>query len=166
MKLALVWAMARNRVIGKDNQLPWRLPNDMKRFRQLTTGKCVIMGRKTYDSLGKPLPDRENIVITRQQHLSLPGVHVAGSLEEAIELAESLSEARQQDEIMVMGGAEIYARALPMADRLYITQVHADIEGDTCFPEFDMQSWQLQSTEEFCADADHSYDYSFAVYSR
>ncbi|WP_428241248.1 dihydrofolate reductase [Gynuella sp.] len=166
MKLALVWAMARNRVIGKDNQLPWRLPNDMKRFRQLTTGKCVIMGRKTYDSLGRPLPDRENIVITRQQQLSLPGVHVVGSLEEAIELAESLSTTRQQDEIMVMGGAEIYARALPVADRLYITHVHADIEGDTCFPEFDMQPWQLQSTEEFCADTDNSYDYSFAVYSR
>ena len=166
MKLALIWAMARNRTIGKDNQLPWRLPNDLKYFKQVTTGKCVIMGRKTYESLGKPLPNRENIVITRQADFPASGVHCVSSLEDAIALAQELSVALQQDEVIVMGGAQIYALALPMADRLYITHVHADVAGDTWFPEFDLHAWQQQHREEYPASGDNPYDYSFAVYQR
>ena len=134
MKISLVWAMAQNRVIGRNNSLPWYLPEDLKYFKRITLGKPVIMGRKTYESIGKPLPGRTNIVVSRNADFSAEGVKTVTSLDEAKQLCESIAEIDGINEAMVIGGAEIYALALPMADRLYLTEVHAEVEGDTTFP--------------------------------
>ncbi|TXR54572.1 dihydrofolate reductase [Reinekea thalattae] len=166
MRISMIWAMAENRTIGRDNKLPWHLPNDLKYFKQLTTGKAVIMGRKTYDSIGKPLPNRSNIVITRDTQFYAEGVQVAHSLDEAIELAEAASLVNANDEVIVMGGAEIYRLCLPKADRLYITFVHADVDGDAHFPEFDLSQYNEIAREDFSADGPNPYDYSFVVYDK
>ena len=129
-RISAIVAMSENRVIGKGNRLPWRLPEDLKRFKELTVGNVVIMGRKTFESIGKPLPQRENVVITRQKEVSYSGVHMAHSLEEALKWAEGRSK-----EIFIIGGEEIYRLALPYLDRLYLTLVQAQIEGDAFFPE-------------------------------
>ena len=142
MKLSMIVATAQNRVIGRDNALPWYLPNDLKYFKQTTLGKPVIMGRKTYESIGKPLPGRTNIVITRQTDYLPEGVKVVHSVAEARDLAESVCLIDGQEEAMIMGGAEIYTLALPDADRLYLTEVHADVDGDAYFPEYDKTEWQ------------------------
>lgn len=162
MNIALVVAAAENNVIGKNNQLLWRLPNDMKFFRNTTWGMPVIMGRKTYESLGKPLAGRTNIIITRQQHWQAPGAQVVSSLE------ESLAAAADTDakEAYVIGGGEIYALALPLANRIYLTRVHTSLEGDTYFPEFSQQEWTLLSNLDFPADEKHAYAYSFQVWGR
>lgn len=166
MRLALIWAMSENRVIGRNNKLPWHLPNDLKYFKQVTTGKPVIMGRKTYDSIGKPLPNRVNIVITRDEAYQAEGVKVVHSLEAALELAEAECLVHGVEEAMVIGGAEIYKQALPQAERLYITFVHAHVEGDAEFPEFDLNAYQEQGREDFSAEGPNPYDYSFAVFDR
>ena len=137
MIVSLIAAMAENRVIGRDATLPWRLPRDMRRFRELTTGHAVIMGRKTYDTLGKPLPDRRNLIITRDVSYEASGARVFHTLEHA------LREASNDEEVFVAGGAEIYALALPRADRIYLTVVHAILDGDTYFPEFAINDWRL-----------------------
>ena len=167
MKLALIWAMSRNRVIGRNNALPWHLSEDLKYFKRVTMGKPVIMGRKTWESIGRPLPGRTNIVITRNPDYAVPdGVRVVTSLDAGIDLAEKICLIEGMDEAIVMGGAEIYAQALPRADRLYLTQVHADVHGDAFFPEIDLEKWQELGREDFAASGPNPYDYSFVVLER
>ena len=163
MKISLVWAMAQNRVIGRNNNLPWYLPEDLKYFKRITLGKPVIMGRKTFESIGKPLPGRTNIVATRNADFSAEGVKIVNSLEAARTLCESIAEIDGVDEAMVIGGAEIYAQALPIAERLYLTQVHAEVEGDTFFPEFDQKAWQEIGRENFEAFGSNPYNYSILI---
>lgn len=166
MKKALIVAMAQNRVIGRNNKLPWYLPNDLKYFKQVTMGKPIIMGRLTYESIGKPLPGRVNIVVTRNPDWRAEGVRVANSLEEAYSLAMSIAEIDGRDEVMVIGGDQIYQAALPLADRIYLTEVHADVEGDAFFPEFDRSAWQEVAREEFAATEPNPYAYAFVVLDR
>ena len=158
--ISIIAAMAENRVIGVNNTLPWRLPADLRHFRQLTTGHHVIMGRRNYESIGKPLPDRTNIVITRNPGYQAPGCEVRHSLEEA------LRDAASDPETFVIGGAEIYRQAIADADRIYLTLVHADIQGDTWFPEFDMREWLETSRTRHEADEKNPYAYSFVTYDR
>jgi dihydrofolate reductase len=157
--LSLIWAMDENRLIGKDNQLPWRLSADLQWFRRQTMGKPVLMGRKTFDSIGKPLPGRQNIIITRQD-IVIEGCTVVHSLHEA------RASAMDAEEIMVIGGAEIYTRLLSEADRLYITQIHDAFEGDTWFPEFDLSDWQEIHSEAHQSDEKNHYAYSFKILQR
>jgi dihydrofolate reductase len=167
MKLALIWAMSRNRVIGRNNALPWHLSEDLKYFKRVTMGKPVIMGRKTWESIGRPLPGRTNIVITRNPDYVVPdGVRVVTSLDAAIDLAEKICLIEGIDEAIVMGGAEIYAQALPRAERLYLTQVHADVHGDAFFPEINLEQWHELGREDFAASGPNPYDYSFVVLER
>lgn len=161
MKLALIVAMAQNRVIGIDNKMPWYLPNDLKYFKAVTMGKPVIMGRKTHESIGRPLPGRTNIVITRDTSYQTEGCKIVHSLAEAIKLAESICLIDGADEVIVMGGAQIYGLALADADRLYLTEVHANVEGDAFFPEVDKQLWQEVAREDYKAEGPNPYDYSF-----
>lgn len=162
MELALVVAVADNGTIGARNGLPWRLPEDLKRFKALTLGKPVIMGRKTFDSIGKPLPGRTNIVITRQAGLPLEGCIVVPSLSDAMRAAA----VQAPDEAMIIGGAEIYRQALPLATRVYLTRVHAQIEGDASFTELNASEWRELKREDYPADERHCYAYSFIVLER
>lgn len=166
IRVALIWAMGENRVIGRGNTLPWRLPGEMQYFRAVTLGKPVIMGRKTFDSLAKPLPGRTNIVVSRSASVDHPRVKMARSLEEALRLGRAQAEVDGQQEVVVMGGAELYAAALPLADRLYLTLVHAEPEGDTFFPEFDDATWQEKRWLRIPADADNVYDFSLILMER
>jgi dihydrofolate reductase len=171
MKCSLIVAMAKNQTIGIDNTLPWHLPNDLKYFKQVTMAKPIIMGRKTYESIGRPLPGRTNIVITRQEDYQAPGIVVVNSLQQALDKAEDISFFAGHDEVMVIGGAEIYQQALIPADRLYITHVHAEVAGDAFFPEVDWNDWQESQRENHQADPEgqdkrNPFDYSFVVYDR
>ena len=159
-KLSLIWAMDENRLIGSDNRLPWHLPADMQWFRRQTMGKPVLMGRKTFDSIGKPLPGRQNIIMTRQLGLTIDGCTVVHSLAEA---SDATGDA---EEIMVIGGAEIYARLLPEASRLYMTMIHHGFEGDTWFPEFDESAWKQVHSEEHQPDEKNAWPYSFIILER
>jgi len=159
-RIALVVAAAKNGVIGRGGGLPWRLPSDLKRFRTLTLGKPLVMGRKTYLSIGRPLDGRDTIVVTRQAGFRVTGVHVAPSLEEALALGRTLAAARGVDEVMVVGGEEIFRAALPLAERVYLTLVHASPPGDTHFALPDPAQWReivrepmaLGPKDEFAAD--------------
>ena len=164
-KLAIICAMSLNRVIGRHNQLPWHLPADLQFFKRTTLGKPIIMGRKTYESIGRPLPGRTNIVITRQQHLNYQGVHLATSLPMAIEKAQRAASAEDKNEFFVIGGADIYEQALPLAQQLYITQIQAYIDGDAYFPEWDKSAWRLESSEHYPADAANAYALEFQHYT-
>jgi dihydrofolate reductase len=170
VKFSLIVALAENRVIGIDNKLPWYLPNDLKYFKQVTMGKTIVMGRKTYESIGKPLPGRTNIIITRQAGYQPPNandsVKVVDSLQAARELAESVALINGQDEAMIIGGAEIYSQALTLVDRMYLTEVHAEVEGDAFFPEFERSAWQEVAREDFAAEGPNPHNYSFVVYER
>jgi dihydrofolate reductase len=166
MKLTMIWAMSRNRTIGRNNALPWHLPEDMKYFKRVTMGKPIIMGRKTWESIGRPLPGRSNIVITRDPSYTAEGVKIVRTLEEAISLAQSIALIDGAEEAVVIGGAQIYALALPLADRLYMTQVHAEVEGDAFFPQFDLTQWNELGREDFSAAGPNPYDYSFVVLDR
>lgn len=166
MRIALIVAAARNGVIGRNNQLPWYLPNDLKYFKQATMGKPIVMGRKTFESIGKPLPGRTNIVVTRQAGWQAEGVRVANSLDEALTLAESIAAIDGAEELMVIGGAQIYQEAFPLAARLYLTQVHAEVEGDAYFPAVSEQEWREVAREDFAAEGPNPYDYSFVVLER
>ncbi|MBO1272754.1 dihydrofolate reductase [Shewanella sp. 4t3-1-2LB] len=141
MRIALIAAMANNRVIGKDNQMPWHLPEDLRHFKQVTMGKPVVMGRRTYESIGKPLPGRQNIVITRNSDMTIPGVTMVSSLSEAFDQANVC------DELMIIGGGQLYAEALPCADILYLTQISLDVDGDTYFPSWDDGQWVKSSDD-------------------
>jgi dihydrofolate reductase len=160
MILSFVVAMAQNRVIGRDNRLPWYLPADLRFFKRTTLGKPVIMGRRTYTSMGGPLPGRRNIVITGNPDYRAPGCIVVHSLEEALIAAEPAEEA------MIIGGATIFAQTLPHVERIYLTLVHAEIEGDTWFPEFDPEQWREVWREAHPADDRHAYPYSFILLER
>ncbi len=144
MKIALIVATARNGVIGRAGGLAWRISDDMKRFRQVTLGRPVIMGRKTYDSIGKPLPGRANIVISRSV-AAIDGVTLSTSLDAAIDAASAIALRDGVDEIFVIGGAEIYALALPRADRIYLTEVDAEIAGDAYFPRINPADWEIRA---------------------
>lgn len=146
MRLSLIVAMANNRTIGLNNRLPWHLPGDLKYFKSITMGKPIVMGRKTFDSIGKPLPGRLNIVVTRNTSWSFSGVEVASSLDQAKIIAVLMDESTP--EIMVIGGSEIYNTAIDQADRLYITRVQASFEGDTFFPVFDEEVWREVGRQE------------------
>jgi dihydrofolate reductase len=158
MIISLVVAVSSNNVIGKNNQLIWHLPADLKHFKQITTGHTVFMGRKTFDSIRKPLPNRKNVVISRSV-TEIDGCEVAPSLEEALKLAS-------EEEVFIIGGAEIYRQALTIADRIYLTRIHHDFEGDTFFPEIDSQLWQETEREDFLPDEKNKFAYSFITYHR
>mgnify|MGYP000611756060 CR=1 FL=1 len=166
MKVVLIAAFAQNRVVGIENRLPWHLPEDLKYFKRTTSGKAIIMGRKTYDSIGRPLPNRTNIVVTRNPEFTAPGIKVVTSLEAAIELAKEVNHINGVDEVMVIGGASIYESALPIADRLYLTHVHAEVAGDAYFPEVNFKQWAEVSREDYKASEKNPYDYSFVVYEK
>jgi dihydrofolate reductase len=154
--------MDRNRLIGKDNQLPWRLPADMQHFRQVTLGHSILMGRLTWESLGKPLPERRNLVLSRQ-HLELDGAELVNSLEQAIDLVK---QGESGQELMVIGGAQVYAAALPMAQRLYLTQVEGEFQGDTWFPEWDEREWTLIDEALRPTDDKNAYSMRFVTLER
>ena len=153
-------AAAENGAIGKDNQLLWHLPNDLKFFKRTTTGHPIIMGRKTYDSVGKPLPNRRNIVITRQPDYVIDGAEVVHSLAEALALCATAAE------VFIVGGAEIYRQALSVARQVYLTRVHAHVEGDSFFPALDEKEWTLMAAENHPKDERHAYSYTFMKYER
>lgn len=165
-KLALIWAQSENGVIGADGGLPWRLPGEMQYFRAVTLGKPVIVGRRTFDSFPKPLPGRTNIVVSRSAEIDHPRVRVARDLDAAIAIGREVAAADEVDEIMVAGGAELYALALPRADRLYMTVVHADIDGDTRFPDFDDDEWAERRRVRVPIDVDNAYAYSLVMLER
>lgn len=159
--ITIIVAKSENNIIGNDNQLIWHLPNDLKHFKQLTSGHPIIMGRKTYESLGKPLPNRTNIVITRNKDWNPEGVLVMNSLHEAIEKSKEIDE-----EVYIIGGGNIYEQAMDWADAVEVTEVHQEFEGDTKFPEIDLAIWEETSREDFEKDEKHEYDYSFVRYER
>jgi len=158
--VSIIAAIAENNVIGRDNALPWRLPADLKHFKALTTGHTIIMGRKTWESLGRPLPNRVSIVVTRNPEFEAPGATVVSSLEMALEYC------REEEEVFLIGGEAIFRQGLEIADRIYLTQVHATIEGDVFFPEGWMSRWQLTSEDCHSADEKNPHDFSFQIFER
>jgi dihydrofolate reductase len=163
--LCLIAALAENRVIGCNNQLPWHLPADLKHFKALTLGKPIIMGRKTWDSLGRPLPGRLNLVVSRQLDLQLPGAEVFASLQAAIARADQWAAAAGVDELMLIGGAQLYTQGLALAERLYLTRVGLSPVGDAWFPPFEGPQWLLNEQVEHAA-ADGVPDYAYQVWQR
>jgi dihydrofolate reductase len=161
--LSLLVAVSDTGVIGRDNALPWRLSADLRRFRRLTTGHAIVMGRKTYESLGRPLPERTNIVVTRQADFAPPGVLVVHSIDAAIEQARKAD--GDDSEIFIIGGAEIYRQTLSRADRLYLTRVHTDVEGDTHL-QLDFDEWRLVEESQHPADEKNEFPHTYAVYER
>jgi dihydrofolate reductase len=159
MLVSIVVAMAENNVIGRGNELPWRLPDDLKRFKALTLGKPIVMGRKTYESIGKPLPGRTNIVISRQPDYRADGCVNVASIDEALTAIDA-------PEIAVIGGAEIYRQVLPRTDIIYLTRVHADVSGDVHFPELEWDEWQECEREHHPADERHAYAFTFLKLAR
>lgn len=159
IKLCVVAAVARNGVIGRDGALPWRIPNDLKYFKSITLGKPVIMGRKTHLSIGRPLPGRTNIIVTRNTKFQAEGCLVANSFEQAVEIATETAERDGRDEIMFAGGGEIYALALQIADRFYLTEIQADFDGDARFPAYDKSDWDEVWREVHLEDSSLPYSY-------
>ncbi len=155
MKISIVVAMDANGVIGRDNELPWHLPADLQHFKKTTMGKPILMGRKTWESIGRPLPGRTNIVITRDSDYQADGCIVVNSIDAA------MAAAGEQDEVMVIGGAEFYRQVLPRADTLYLTRIHASFDGDTVFPELYAADWREVERSDQSADEKNPHDYSF-----
>lgn len=165
MNIAMIAAMAKNRVIGAENDMPWHLPADLKHFKKVTMGKPVIMGRKTYESIGKALPGRENIVITTNTSYTLSDAHTVTSPEAALELASSLSESNS--ELMIIGGGAIYSLFLPLANRLYLTYIDLEVTGDTQFPDFNSEEcWVEVAKEAHVANEKDRYDHTFVTLER
>lgn len=165
--LSLIVAMASNRVIGRDNQLPWRLPKDLAYFKKMTMGLPLVMGRKTFESIGRPLPGRTSIVVTRQANWQHPGVLSASSVPDALAVARQVAQETGAEQVMLMGGATVYEQALEYCDRLYITEVHADYSGDAYFPELPDSYWLEVSRKHCAGDAEEGIpDCSFVVYER
>lgn len=158
--ISIIVAMANNRIIGANNTMPWRCPEDLKYFKSLTMGHHMIMGRKTFDSIGKPLPGRVSVIVTRNRDLEIEGCVMAHSLDEAIRAC------KDDNEIFIVGGAELYALALPLVNKLYITEIQQDFDGDTYFPEFDKTKWRETAREERHQDAPQPLDYHFVTYLR
>ncbi|MBL1321399.1 MAG: type 3 dihydrofolate reductase [Methylophaga sp.] len=160
MKIALIVATDQQGLIGKDNDLPWHLSADLQYFKKVTMGKPIIMGRNTHESIGRPLPGRQNIIVTKNRSYKTEGCTIVYSTDDA------LLAAADADEVMVMGGASLYTQLLPQADKLYLTLVHANLEGDTWFPEWHTEEWQQISREDHPADDKNEYPYSFIVYEK
>jgi len=160
VKIAIIVAMAENRTIGRDNRLPWHLPADLRHFKQLTMGKPVLMGRRTHESIGRALPERTNIVISRDRNYTAPGCIVAHSLDRALEAAADGAE------VMVIGGTELYRQLLPRADRIYLTLVHAEFEGDAFFPELAAEEWREAERTDCPPDEKNPWPYSFVRLDR
>jgi dihydrofolate reductase len=158
--VSLLAAVAENGVIGRGNHLPWHLPDDLKRFKSLTMGKPILMGRKTFESIGRPLPGRTTLALTRSPEWSCPGAVIVHSMGEALQRAAA------SQELVVVGGAEVYGLALPSARRIYLTRVHARLEGDTMFPTLDEREWRESAREEHPADERHAYAMTFCVLER
>ena len=159
MAIAIISATSENNVIGKDNDLPWYLPADLTHFKNLTSGKHIVMGRKTYESVGRPLPNRTNIVVSRNPDFIAAGCEMASSLSDAIKKAGG-------KDLFVCGGSEIYKQALEVADIMYLTRIHAVVEGDTYFPDFDDSLWAIVERKNFLPDDKNKYSYSFITYKR
>lgn len=162
MTLSIIVAASENNVIGINNHLPWHLPVDMKYFKDMTMGKPIVMGRKSFEELGRVLPGRPNIMITRQTDYTAEGLYIVPSLEAGIEKAKTFG----TEEIFITGGGEIFKMALPIIDRLYLTRVHAEVSGDTYFPEFDPRGWKLVKNERHEKDEKHAYALTFQVWER
>ena len=160
MRISLIVAAAANRVIGADGRLPWHLPNDFRHFRETTMGKPIVMGRRTWASIGRPLPGRDNIVLTRQADLDAAGIRIAHSLADALRLAAGA------DEVMVIGGGDVYLQFFDIAGRIYYTHVDTNVDGDTTFPPLDDEQWVLTSSDSHAADERHAFAYEFRVYDR
>ena len=156
--ISLLWAMDENRAIGRNNQLPWHLPEDLKYFKRVTMGKPIAMGRKTNDTIGRPLPGRENIVITRKQGVTIEGCTVIHDVKDILK--------RDDEELFVIGGAEIFKEILPFADRLYVTEIREEFEADTFFPEYNLSEWELIESTLGIKDEKNPYNYEFLVYQR
>ena len=165
MRISQIVALGQNRVIGREGGLPWHLSGDLKFFKATTMGKPIVMGRKTYDSIGRPLPGRPNIVITRQKGYAPDGVQVCATVDEALDLASSLATDMGEDEVMIIGGAQIYGLLLDRTDRLYLTEVELAPEGDAYFPEIDQNQWVEISRETVPANGD-SPEFAFVTYDR
>jgi dihydrofolate reductase len=159
MSISLIVAMAENRVIGVDNRMPWHLSADLRHFKALTWGKPILMGRRTHEAIGRPLPGRKNIVLTSDRNYAAPGCTVVHSLDDALREADG-------EEIMVIGGSSLYRAFLPRADRLYLTLIHREFPGDTFFPEFDWSAWREVAREDVDEDPDSGLSYSFLVLER
>ncbi len=166
MELALICAMAGNGVIGNRNALPWRLPEDLRHFRRTTMGHSVIMGRKTFESIGRPLPGRSNIVVSRQPGYRAEGAKVRASLAEALELAEATAAADGAEQAFVIGGAELYRLAMPQAGLFHLTRIHADAAGDTRLEGFNEAEWEEISRQDFTRDPENPYNYSICLLRR
>lgn len=162
----MIVAAARNGTIGRDNTLPWRLSDDLRYFRSVTMGKPVIMGRRTYDSIGRALPGRDNIVVSRNPAFAAAGVRVAHGVDEAFTLAEASARSSGAGEFMLLGGAQLYAEALPLIQRIYLTRVHADVAGDAHLPALEESEWQQTSREDHPADSRNDFPFSFIVLQR
>lgn len=160
MHISLIVAMTPDRVIGLNNQLPWHLPADLKHFKQVTWGKPLIMGRKTYQSIGRPLPGRQNIVVSTSKE------HFDAGVDVAVDLEQALQKSNTADEVMIIGGATLYNAFLPKADRLYITWVECSVNGDTYFPAFNLDTWQCLERRAYKADTKNPFDYCFELYQR
>ena len=161
MKISLIWAMSENHVIGKENGLPWHLPEDLSHFKRLTSGHTIVMGRRTFDSIGRrALPDRRSIVVTRNQQFEADNVTVAHSLDKALDAA------KDAEKVFIVGGAGIYHLALPRADELCVTLVHAEVEGDVLFGEIDWDEWELADDQSHEKDDRHEYAFSIRRYCR
>jgi len=165
-KIAMIVAMDENGVIGREGALPWRLSSDLKLFKRLTMGKPLIMGRRTFQSIGQPLPGRDNIVITRNRNFAPESVDVAPNPDAGLWLARGFARARGADEIMVIGGAEIFEAFLPQTSRIYLTRVHARLAGDTHFPAIPPEEWRVALSEHYGAGARDEYDFTFEILDR
>ncbi|MGM0751167.1 MAG: dihydrofolate reductase [Bacillota bacterium] len=159
--ISFIWAMDKNGLIGKDNGLPWRLPEDLKFFKKTTDGHGVVMGRKTFDSIGKPLPKRENVILTRSKNFQPEGCLVLHSVEDILEWAEG-----RNSETFIMGGREVYKQFIPHVDKLYVTEIHHEFEGDTVMPAIPWEEFTCTSSEKGLKDEKNPYDYEFKVYIR
>ncbi|YCA44805.1 type 3 dihydrofolate reductase [Bacillus sp. JZ8] len=159
--ISFIVAMDDNNLIGKDNALPWHLPADLAYFKKVTTNHTIVMGRKTYESIGRPLPNRKNVVLTHSTSFQEEGVTVIHSLDELKEMAN-----RSNEELFIIGGARLYEQLLPVADRLYVTHIRATFDGDTHFPVFSKEEWKIIDSKEHKKDEKNAYDYEFVVYER
>lgn len=159
-RVSLIVAMARNRVIGADGKIPWHLPNELQLFKRVTMGHHIVMGRKTYESIGRLLPGRTTVIVTRQHDYAVPGAVIAHSLEDAV------ARCAGDSEIFIIGGGELYRAAMTLADRIYLTVVDAEPAGDTRMPEFDPAQWRVSETKQFHRDERHAHDYRFEVHDR
>ncbi|MGD8744170.1 MAG: dihydrofolate reductase [Candidatus Woesebacteria bacterium] len=162
MIVSLIAAVSENYVIGNKGKIPWNLPADLKRFKKITMGHHIIMGRETFESIGKPLPGRKNIVVSRNKKYEAEGCRVVHSLKDALEIAKT----NKEDEVFVIGGEQIYSLALPRADKIYLTKVKKNYEGDTFFPEMDMNNWKVTSKESFKSNGDNPLAFEFIIYEK